>query len=296
VTPAAPDALTRPGPVAVRAEGPSALGTSPPQRACLDCGSALSGRFCPVCGQKDEPLRRGIKDLALEFLQHPLIDTKLWRSLVPLLLRPGVLTEEYLAGRRTRYVRPLKLYLTISVIFFTVLALRVSPDKWVKFETVPSPVDTNQAKKEFHLPIAWLDERWQRNTTALDGPQATTARQAMASRVAGAVPKMVFVLLPLSAVLFKLFWWRRYFVEHLIFTLHLHSYAFASGLLRFFHWAPVTGVVVAWSCVYVVLAFKRVYRDGWGKTVAKLFGLALAYSLLLAGALILTAVSALLAA
>ena len=96
-------------------------------RACLDCGAPLTGKFCAACGQKDEPLRRGLKDLALEFFQHPLIDTKLWRSMVPLLLRPGALTEEYLAGRRTRYVRPLKLYLTVSVTFFALLAV-LKPD------------------------------------------------------------------------------------------------------------------------------------------------------------------------
>jgi Protein of unknown function (DUF3667) len=61
--------------------------------------------------------------MALEFFQHPLLDTKLWKTLVPLVLRPGLLTEEFLAGRRTRYVRPLKLFLTVSITFFAVTAL-----------------------------------------------------------------------------------------------------------------------------------------------------------------------------
>jgi Protein of unknown function (DUF3667) len=299
VTEAAPDAGIRPGPVAVLApaEPPPSVPLGP--RVCLDCGAVLNGKFCSVCGQKDEPLKRGLRELALEFFQHPLIDTKLWRSLRPLLLRPGVLTVEYLAGRRTRYVRPLKLYLTVSVVFFALLALRVSPDTWVKFDVQPDKVvgqDASQPTNSPHLPIHWLDERWQRNMAALEGPDAKATQTAVASRMAGNIPKMIFLLLPLSAVLFKLFWWRRYFVEHLVFTLHLHSYVFAVGLVRFLHWTPVTFVILGWSCGYLPLAFKRVYGDGWPKTVAKLLGVALSYAVLLAAALLLTGLVAVLAA
>ena len=290
--PAAPGTGAQAGPVAIRAPGPASV--VPPPRVCLDCGAPLTGKFCTVCGQKDEPLKRGVGDLAREFLRHPLIDTKLWRSLVPLLLRPGLLTEEYLAGRRTRYVRPLKLYLTISVTFFALLALTVSPDKWVQVDVKhDKPAADGAPPETLHLPIRWLDERFQRNTAGLDDPTNVAARSALAHRMASSMPKMVFVLLPLSAVLFKLFWWRRYFVEHLIFTLHLHSFAFLAGMVRFLHWAPVTAVVGIWGCVYLGLAFKRVYRQGWGKTLAKLSGVALCYSVLFAAAMGVTTLTAL---
>ncbi len=266
---------------------------------CLDCGAALGGKFCSVCGQKNESLRRGLKDLALELVHHPLIDTKLWRSLLPLLLRPGALTEEYLAGRRTRYIRPLKLYLTISVTFFALLTLLVPQERYVRFDSTQKPAEAGVGQKPregFHFPIRWLDERFQRNSEALEGPEGAGARRTLANRISGFIPKMVFVLLPFSAVLFKLFWWRRYYVEHLVFTLHLHSYAFAAGMLQFLHWAPVTGVLLVWSTIYVVLAFKRVYRDGWWKTLAKAVGVAFAYLLLFSAAMLVTTLSALMVA
>lgn len=279
----------------------------PRERVCLDCGAPLSGRFCYACGQKDEPLRRNLKDLVLEFVQHPLIDTKLWRSLVPLLLRPGALTEEYLAGRRTRYVRPLKLYLTISVTFFALLALLVPQEKYINFQSDgPKPVASTPAQapadgqpvgvrlkpSKLHLPIQWLDNRFQRNSDALDGPQGAVMRTAVSNRIASFIPKLVFVLLPLAAVLFKCFWWKRYFVEHLVFSLHLHSFAFAAALVGFLHWTPVTVVVVAWGVVYVVLAFRRVYGQGWVKTLAKLLGVWLSYTVLYAGVLALAMLTA----
>jgi hypothetical protein len=288
----------RAGPVAsVGRAPPSPLAPAPgASRVCLDCGALLSGKFCAACGQKDEPLRRGLKDLALEFFQHPLIDTKLWRSLVPLLLRPGALTEEYLAGRRTRYVRPLKLYLTVSVTFFALLAV-LAPAGAVQVN-VGGPPEARakpEVREKLHLPIAWLDERLQRKTEALEGPGGESVAKAVGQKMTERFPKAVFVLLPLSAVLFKLFWWERYFVEHLVFTLHLHTFGFAAGMLLFLKWAPVTGVFLVWSSVYAALAFKRVYQDGWGKTLGKLAGLTCAYAVLLSAAMAATAFSAMLA-
>jgi hypothetical protein len=306
----ASEPLARVAPEKASAGVAPASGEVAPGRVCLDCGAPLTGKFCAVCGQKDEPLKRGLKDLALEFFQHPLIDTKLWRSLVPLLLRPGALTEEYLAGRRTRYVRPLKLYLTVSVTFFALLVLLV-PGGGVKIqvgsgasvhigETKPHIGETKPAKprEQMRQPVRWLDERFQlqRKLDALEGPGAETFAQAVGAKTTERIPKMVFLLLPLSAVLFKLFWWSRYFVEHLVFSLHLHAYAFLAGMLLFPKWTPLTVVFLVWSSVYAALAFKRVYRQGWVKTLLKVAALTLAYTLLLSVAMLATALSALLTA
>jgi hypothetical protein len=300
VTPGAPSAGSRAEPAALPPAAVPPSVSSARARACLDCGAPLSGKFCAVCGQKDEPLKRGLKDLALEFFQHPLIDTKLWRTMVPLLLRPGALTDEYLAGRRTRYVRPFKLYLTISVVFFALLALMV-PTGAVKVQvgrgariTAVEPTPEPEPKERMHLPFRWLDERFQRKAEALEGPGGQTFAQEVGAKTTHWIPKMIFVLLPISAVLLKLFWWRRYFVEHLVCTLHLHTYAFSAGMLLFLRWPPVDGVFAVWSTVYLALALKRVYRQGWAKTLAKLIGLTVAYTVLFSVAMMITAFSALL--
>jgi len=284
---------------------PTPEGAAPGHR-CLDCGALLTGKFCSVCGQKDGPLRQGLVDLALEFFQHPLIDTKLWKSLVPLVLRPGALTEEYLAGRRTRYVRPLKLYLTVSVTFFALLALFV-PEGVMKVSVGNQDftkglvaglkgqrVSDEQPVEELHLPLKSLDERFQRKVKALEAPGGETLAHAVRARASEQLPKMVFLLLPLSAVLFKLFWRERYFVEHVVFSLHLHAYTFFAGMLLFPKWAPLTVAFMVWSAVYSVLAFKRVYRQGWVMTLFKVGMLTVAYTMLLSVAMLVTAFSAVL--
>ncbi len=96
-----------------------------PATTCLNCGAVLPGSFCPACGQKDQPLRQPAHVFIAESVSEYFgLDGRLWRSLGLLLLRPGALTVAYLDGRRTRYLRPLRLYLTATVLFFFLLSLK----------------------------------------------------------------------------------------------------------------------------------------------------------------------------
>jgi hypothetical protein len=53
------------------------------------------------------------------------LEQKLWVTLRVLVTKPGELSLEYFRGRRTRYFPPLKLYLTMSVLFFSLATLRL---------------------------------------------------------------------------------------------------------------------------------------------------------------------------
>lgn len=46
------------------------------------------------------------------------LESRVWLSLRPLLFAPGRLTNEYIAGRRTRYLPPFRIYLVFSLLFF----------------------------------------------------------------------------------------------------------------------------------------------------------------------------------
>ena len=91
---------------------------------CTDCGVTLYGRYCADCGQKHEsapPTVGHLVEETFETLTHA--DSRLWRTLRTLLMRPGVLTQEHFAGRRARYLPPIRLYIVLSVTFFLMLAL-----------------------------------------------------------------------------------------------------------------------------------------------------------------------------
>ena len=93
-----------------------------PPSACLNCGAPLQGAYCHACGQPVKgmirPLSGMLHDVADTIFN---IDSRVFHSLLPLYFRPGVLTREYFAGRRTRYVTPFRLYFFLSVLaFFTI--------------------------------------------------------------------------------------------------------------------------------------------------------------------------------
>jgi hypothetical protein len=90
-----------------------------PLTHCENCGAPLTGEFCSQCGQHAIDYRRSIfrvlLDAADSFLNW---DTKFLHSMNQLLLRPWHLTNDFNAGRRARYVHPLRLYLIASIVFF----------------------------------------------------------------------------------------------------------------------------------------------------------------------------------
>src|SRR5881394_2438890 len=86
---------------------------------CENCGAPLHGHWCGQCGQPAIDYRRSFRyvivDLLDEFLNW---DSKFFRTIGLLLVRPWKLTNRFLAGHRVRYVHPLRLYLLASILFF----------------------------------------------------------------------------------------------------------------------------------------------------------------------------------
>jgi Protein of unknown function (DUF3667) len=91
----------------------------PPQTHCDNCGAELQGHWCAQCGQPAIEYRRSFRyvvaDLLNEFLNW---DSKFFTTIALLILKPWRLTNEFLAGKRVRYVNPLRLYLLASILFF----------------------------------------------------------------------------------------------------------------------------------------------------------------------------------
>ena len=107
-----------------------------PVRACANCGTPLLGPHCYRCGQPVDGLVRHFGSIMGDFLDTVLnIDARVFRTLWPLLSRPAYLSKEYFAGRRVRYVSPVRLFVFLSIVTFFVAQLiwTMSPDS-VKFD------------------------------------------------------------------------------------------------------------------------------------------------------------------
>ncbi len=88
---------------------------------CLNCGMPMNGdeNFCPQCGQKNDIRKPNFSIYFSNFFDNFFsFDSKIFNTLKVLLFKPGVLTREYVNGKRVRYVNPFKLLLNISIVYF----------------------------------------------------------------------------------------------------------------------------------------------------------------------------------
>ena len=128
---------------------------------CLNCGEVLRGQHCSNCGQHAQvrvlSLWGLIRDVIGDLLDA---DSRVWRTLWPLAFRPGLLTQDFLRGRRARYTPPFRMYLVLSLVFF-VLASFEDPGADIALK-----IDDDEANIQLRDGGA--------NRTAADGPGAAT--------------------------------------------------------------------------------------------------------------------------
>lgn len=88
---------------------------------CLNCGTVFVGQtnFCPKCGQKNDHQKISVATFATDLLKDTFsLDSRLGRTIIPFLFKPGYLSREFISGRRKKFVPPLRLYLFASFLFF----------------------------------------------------------------------------------------------------------------------------------------------------------------------------------
>lgn len=108
---------------------------------CLNCDAQVDGRYCKNCGQENIEPKQTFWGLIAHFFNDVThFDSKFWSTLKPLILKPGFLTEEYIIGRRMKYIDPVRMYLFVSFAFFLMyLAVRNDADT-LKYSNDPELV------------------------------------------------------------------------------------------------------------------------------------------------------------
>jgi hypothetical protein len=275
-------------------------------RTCPNCGNQQVEKFCPECGQ------RFARNLAFtEFFRVVAddqfsIDAKLPRTLRALFLRPGQLTAEYREGRVARYIPPFRLYLLASVLFFVLLSFLSRRSDWAERAEVEIRKDMTSdtvasdsswiSDVEVNFPWRWLDQRLETNIRALAELPPSVAMRRVVDTTLEETPKVMFVLLPVFALLLKLLYFRRarYYIEHFVFALHFHAFAyviFGIALIIGSGWVfLIPGIILP---VYLLLAMRRAYAQGWIRTIIKWFVLSNIYSVLLITGLVFALIWAL---
>lgn len=260
---------------------------------CADCGAPVSGNYCPHCGQETHIETPTVRQFVHELMdQYVAVEGKLGRTLRVLLLRPGQLTQDYLEGRRQRYVRPLKLYLSVSVVFFGLLGLlpglmhapalhgpvvefddgKAADAAPAATEPRPSPDTGAAAERQFESGL----ERRARNFGRLPPERQ---KQELLGKLLDDAPYAMFLLLPYSALLLR---WlfrgnRLLYGAHLLFSLHLHCFGFiALALFLALHLLPAWVLFAAFGG-YVFVALRRVYGGGTRRILWRMAALTALY-------------------
>lgn len=117
---------------------------------CPNCATELQGEYCSNCGQNQKGIDRFFLSLVNEAFEDIFSwNSRAWRTLVGLLFRPGFLSTEYFAGRRARYIQPIRLYFITSIVFFLLITL-LSYMAAAEFKFEPDQVNAAdvQAQKE----------------------------------------------------------------------------------------------------------------------------------------------------
>ncbi len=263
---------------------------------CHNCGAAVNYHYCALCGQETKLHVASAGEFIHEFVGHYIaLEGRLWTTVQKLLFRPGFLTAEYIAGRRARYVQPLRVYLTFSILFFFVIKLAGTPVAKVDEAAPSTPMITFEQKKpekELNPALQRLPLALQARIKAFNARPAEEQSRTFQAAFFGYVPYAMFFLMPVFALFLKLLYAgsdRRY-GEHLLFALHANGFAFAMFsllfLASFINIGLLSFVMSVWLVLYLPLAMRRVYGGSRWSTALRWIVLAVLHLASIAGGII----------
>lgn len=239
---------------------------------CLNCGAELQGTFCHACGQKAASVHVGmhdfVHDATHEFLH---LDGKILQTVKLLVTKPGQLTKEFLEGRRVRYITPVRLYLTFSLVFFTLAAVLPGEPR-----TAAIQGDTKGLQG---------DTAFERKLI-VQMQKAQKEGRKLSESVMHNLPRAAFVLMPIFGLLTWAFYRKqqRYYIPHLYYSVHFHSFVFlvmcialTIGRLTL---RPVGASLLVLTVPYHFISLRRVFGGSRGITFAKGMAIGLLYWLI----------------
>ena len=272
---------------------------------CSNCQQALIGPYCHHCGQAKKSQLRFFSEVFHDLLGSLYsYDSKINQTIWPIIFSPWRVTCAYLAGQRARFLHPFRLYLFASLVFFLLIP-NLPTHSSIVFE------QTNETA------VAEISEKPAASAENLEHSireKLLIAQQhpdRLVDDIIQRLPSTLFVLLPLLALVSKLFYPsnERYYTEHLVVILYLQSFlffnlmlssvsasvayylnntfadpTFASNTLSF-----ISQAINCWIVIGFYITYKKVYGDKHVITLVKTLALISLFSLLLLISFIATA-------
>ena len=271
---------------------------------CENCNSYVPERYCSRCGQENITTRQPFYFLITHFIEDFVhYDSSFWHTIKNLFLKPGVLTLEYLSGKRQSSVNPVKLYIFVSFITFFILAILPSNSNEISIAQNDKPfgvevekeMNTNNDFSELKVEEAYTTSFGQYILKPLNEKNKEItdkhiSKEEFSERFFhnffSLIPKALFLYMPFFAFLLWLFydkkkWW---FFDHGIFTLHYFSMlllvttimsviSYVFNLLHDGFFGFMSGIIKLflffYTIVYFYLALRKIYKQSRIKTIIK---------------------------
>ncbi|MCL4707011.1 DUF3667 domain-containing protein [bacterium] len=195
---------------------------------CVSCGATLRGKYCHACGEKAfNPHEHSVKHFLKEFI-HTLthIDSKFFKSLVSLFCKPGVLTRDYIAGKKKSFTRPITLFIIGNVLYFFVQPL-------ANINSFNSTLRHQIAPRMLHGPWAQRLVADKIKTTDFSSAAFQEFEQRYNAKSEQLAKTLIIVQIPLFALLLGLshFYLKRFYFDHLIFATHFFAFLIYLNIL-----------------------------------------------------------------
>lgn len=279
---------------------------------CPNCKVSLNKNvnFCHNCGQENHEKRASVKMLINDFSQdYFTFDSKLFRSLKPLLFKPGFLTLEFINGKRMNYIKPIRLYLFISFIYFLTSSILSDKSDFISFDpeqelkstttkitngkgevTFEGPTEEykekqKKRKKELLLDLKEAKKEKKTFEAFLIKQELKFASEKSQDKLNNVmdknIPLFLFFTIPILALILFLLFYKpyHYYVDHLIFALHYQSFIFIFLLffeLAHYFFLPENGYLSFTKFLlvasYGVIAAKKTYEVTYIGSALRLLG------------------------
>jgi hypothetical protein len=131
---------------------------------------------------------------------------------------------------------------------------------------------------------------WNKKVYTYIGKYGSSARDVFMDELRHNTPKMMFLILPLLAVILRVTFWnsKKYYVEHLIYTFHLHCFLFLflamimllqmvipESAITILHW--INAIATFYILWYIYRSLRVVYHRSRFRTIAKMMGMSVMY-------------------
>lgn len=300
---------------------------------CLNCSTQLQGDYCHVCGQKAFLHKENFFHFLFEFIADYFhFDGKFFKTTKALFSKPGVLSKDYINGKRKTYLNPIQMYLFVSALFFiffnTLISNVTQSEKEYNYQEVvkyrafidsirKSKLNVQEYKQTFGIE---LDEMgfcvnnnvyYTHDYDSIENTLPSSKRETgfiksfhkkllyinehtfdprdinnkvYIKSILKSLPKGLFVLLPVFALILFLFYRKFPYVDHIVFSLHYHviSYIIITFFLLFYFTFNesmlFTYLMLAGLYVYLLFAIKTAYNNTWTITILKSIAISILYS------------------